>query len=112
MPKGRDDLFRGGRCSEHGSAAAFSFLLAEAERLHKRTIALDVAALQIVEQGAALTHKFYQRAFGRMIFTVGSHVLRQMGNTVGKQSHLALNGTSVRVRLSVLSKDLFLLLRI
>ena len=70
-------------------------LLAEAEGFDDGTVTLDVFALEIVEQSAALTYQFHERAFSRMIFTVGSHVLRQMGNTVGKQSHLALSRTGV-----------------
>ena len=87
-------------------------LLTEAESLHDGTVTLDVTLLEIVEQGAALTYEFNERAFGHMIFTVGSHVFRQVGNTVRKQSYLALCGTGIRVRLSVLSKDLLLLFRI
>ena len=57
-------------------------LLTQAECLHDGAIALDVAILQVVEEGAALTYEFHERAFGRMIFTVCSHVFRQVGNTV------------------------------
>lgn len=88
------------------------FLLTQTERLDDVAVAFDVAALEVVEQSAALTYELNERAFSGMIFTVGSHVVRQMGNTVRKQSHLALNGTRVGVRLSVLAKDLFLLFRI
>lgn len=84
-------------------------LLTQAEGFDDGAVALDVFSLHVVEQRAALTYELYQCAFSRMIFTVLLHVLRQVGNTVGEQSHLALNRTSVRVGLSVLSKDLLLL---
>ena len=37
---------------------------------------------EVVEQGAALTYELHESAFSRMIFTVGSHVFRQVGDTV------------------------------
>lgn len=57
-------------------------LLTQAEGFHDSTIALDVAVLQVVEEGTTLTYEFHESTFGRMIFTVGSHVFRQVGNTV------------------------------
>ena len=57
-------------------------LLAEAKGLDDGTVALDVLVLKVVEEGAALTYKCYEGTFGSMIFTVGLHVFRQMGNTV------------------------------
>ena len=87
-------------------------LLTQAEGLHEVTIALDVVALQVVKQRAALTYELHERTLSRMIFTVCLHVLRQVGNTVRKQGHLAFNRASVRIRLSVLAKDLFFDVRI
>ena len=57
-------------------------LLAEAKGLDDGTVALDVLVLKVVEEDAALTYKCYEGTFGSMIFTVGLHVFRQMGNTV------------------------------
>lgn len=84
-------------------------LLAQAERLNQRAIALDVFALEVVEQGAALAYELHESAFGAMIFTVRSHVLRQVGDTVREQGHLTFYRAGVRVGLPVRSKDLFLL---
>lgn len=66
-------------------------LLTQAKCLDNGTVTLDVSILKIVEQSATLTYQFHESAFGRMIFTVGSHVVRQMGNTIGEQGHLALS---------------------
>ena len=59
-------------------------LLTEAKCLDDGAVAVDVAVLEVVEEGAALTYQFNEGTFGVMIFTVGLHVFRQMGNTVGK----------------------------
>ena len=42
----------------------------------------DVAVVKIVKQCTTLTYQLCQGPFCRIIFTVGLHVLRQMGNTV------------------------------
>ena len=75
-------------------------------------VALNVLALEVVQQRTALTYQHHQGPFGRMIFTVGLDMLRQMGNTVGEQGYLALSGTSIRIGLPVLAKDLLLLLSV
>lgn len=87
-------------------------LLTKPESLHDGAVALNVLVLQIGEQSTTLANHLYKGTLSGMIFTVCLHVLRQMGNTVRKQSHLALHGAGVRIRLSVLAKDLFLLFRI
>lgn len=87
-------------------------LLAKPESLHDGAVAFNVLVLQIGEQSATFANHLYEGTLSCMIFTVCLHVLRQMGNTVRKQSHLALHGAGVRIRLSVLAKDLFLLFRI
>ena len=57
-------------------------LLAETEFGNDVAVALNIVTLEIVEQCATLTNEFCQGPFCRIIFTVGLHVLRQMGNTV------------------------------
>ena len=79
------------RCAWRGGDLSFlerEFLLTQTERLDDVAVAFDVAALEVVEQSAALTYELNERAFCSMIFTVGSHVVRQMGNTVRKQSQI------------------------
>ena len=61
-------------------------LLAEAERLNQSTVALNVAVLYVVKQRAALTYHLNEGSFCRMILTVGLHMFRQMGNTVGNKA--------------------------
>ena len=70
-------MLRGVRCG-----CGKKGLLAEAKGLDDGTVALDVLVLKVVEEGAALTYKCNEGTFGSMIFTVGLHVFRQMGNTV------------------------------
>ena len=60
---------------EHG-------LLTQSELADDSTIALYVLFLYIVQQSASLTYQTCQGPFCTIIFTVGLHVLRQMGNTV------------------------------
>lgn len=55
-----------------------------------RTIAFNVAVVQIIKQCTALTYKHSKRPSCSMILTVLLKVFRQMGNTVGEQCYLAL----------------------
>lgn len=80
-------------------------LLTESEALDDGTVALDIILLKVVKKSTTLGNQLSKSSRGTIIFTVHLEVLRQMGNTVGEQSDLALSGTSVSVRLSVLSKD-------
>jgi len=64
------------------AARAVVFLSTKSESLDYRTIAVDVAFVQIVKQSAAFSYQDGQRPCGSMIFTVLFEVLRQMGNTV------------------------------
>lgn len=57
-------------------------LLTETEGLHDSTVALDVFTLEVVKQCATLTYELNESTFSCMIFTVCSHVFRQVGNTV------------------------------
>ena len=67
-----------------------SGLLAQAQLLDDGAVAFDVAVLQVVQQGAALTYQHSQSSFSAIIFSVELQVLSQTGNTVGKQSNLGL----------------------
>ena len=86
-------------------------LATQSESLHDVAVTLDVVLLQIVEKSAALAYKLGKSSSSTIIFTVHLQVLRQMGNTVGEQCYLALSGTSISVRLPVLSKDLLFFVR-
>ena len=59
-----------------------SELLTQAKSLNDSTVAVDVAILQVVEEGAALTYQHGQSSFCAIIFTVYLEVFRQMGYTV------------------------------
>ena len=87
-------------------------LLAEAEGLDDGAVTLNVDILEVVQKGATLGDQLGQGAGSTIIFAVHLQMLRQVGNTVGEQSDLALGGTSVSVGLSVLSRDFLLLFRI
>ena len=95
--------------------AAFLFpaelrnLLTQAESFDDGTIAGDVAALQVVEQGATLTYKAGEGTFRAMVLAVLLHVLGEMADAVSEQSDLALGTTCVSFALTELLKDLFFL---
>lgn len=80
-------------------------LLAKSQSLDNRTVALNILVLKVIEQRAALAYKLGQSPFSAIIFTVHFKVFRQMGNTVGEQGYLGFRRASIRVGLSVLSKD-------
>ena len=69
-------------CRAVGCASVRLGLFAQTQCLDNGAIAFDVAVFEVVEQGAALTYELHESAFSRMIFTVGSHVFRQVGDTV------------------------------
>lgn len=87
-----------------------NWLLTKTEGLDDSTIAIDVAIIQVIEQCTTLSYKLCQRTCCSIIFTVLLNMFRQMSNTVWEQCYLALSWTSIRVRLSVLAKDLFFFL--
>ena len=95
--------------------AAFFFpaelrnLLTQAESFDNCTIAVDVAALQVVEQGATLTNETSQGTLGAVVLAVLLHVLGQVLDAVAEQSNLALSTTCVGLTLAILFKNLFFL---
>ena len=84
-------------------------LLTQAESFDNCTIAVDVAALQVVEQGATLTNETSQGTFGAVVLAVLLHVLGQVLDAVAEQGNLALCTTSVSLTLTILAKNLFFL---
>ena len=84
-------------------------LLTQAESFDNCTIAVDVASLQVVEQGATLTYETGQGTLGAVVLAVLLHVLGQVLDAVAEQSNLALSTTGVGLTLAILFKDLFFL---
>ena len=94
----------------------FSFFPAELRRLFTQaesfddsTIASDVAALEVIKQGATLTNQTCEGTLGAVVLTVLLHVLGEVSNAVSEQSNLALGTTCVLFALTELLKDLFFL---
>ena len=84
-------------------------LFTQAESFDDGTIAIDVAALQVVEQGATLTDKTSQGTLRAVVLAVLLHVFGQMTDAVAEQSNLAFGTSRVGFALTVLLKDLFFL---
>ena len=90
----------------------FSFylvLLTQAERLDKCTIAIDVLVVEILQQLTTATYHLCQGAGGTKVLVILLQVLSEVSDTIGEQSHLALNRTSVLGVLAILAEDLSLL---
>ncbi len=81
-------------------------LLAEVEFLHNVTVSLDVLALEVIKKLTALTDEAEKGALCAVVLLVGLQMLGKVSDTVGKQSHLALGGTGVNIRLSVFAENL------
>ena len=64
-------------------------LLTQTEGLDDGTVAVDVAVVEIVEQGAALTYQLGQGAGGSEILVVLLQVLSQVRDTIREQGNLA-----------------------
>ena len=84
-------------------------LFTQAESFDNCTIAVDVASLQVVEQGATLADQTCQGTLGAVVLTVLLHVLSQVSNAVAEQSNLALSAARVGSALAILAKNLFFL---
>ena len=96
-------------CSLCSFPAVLRRLFTQAESFDDRTIAGDVACLQVIEQGTTLTNQTCESTLGAVVLTVLLHVLGEMGNAVSEQSDLALGTTCVLFTLTELLKDLFFL---
>ena len=86
-------------------------LFTQAEFLDNRPVTLDINSLEVVEQSAALAHKAQKCALRTKVLLVALHVLCKVADTVGKERDLALGGTRIGIRLSVLTKDLLFFFR-
>lgn len=84
-------------------------LLTQTQCLDDSTIAIDIAALQIVEETATLTYETSQSTLCAVVLTVLLHVLCQMSNTIGEESYLALCASCVLTALTILGENLYLL---
>ena len=84
-------------------------LFTQAESFDDCTIAGDVAALEVIKQGATLTNQTRESTLGAVVLAVLLHVLGEMSNAVSEQSDLALSTTCVLFALTELLKDLFFL---
>src|SRR5579862_2522610 len=80
-------------------------LLAQPEALDQRAIALDVAALQVIELAAALAHEPQQPAARMEILDVRLEMLREHVDALGEQRDLDLGGSGVALRALVLPEN-------
>jgi hypothetical protein len=87
-----------------------SFLLAEAESLNDRFVALGVVFFEIVEQATPLADQHKKTAARAMVFQVRFEVLRQLTNPFAQQSDLDFWTARIGGMRSVLINDRFLLL--
>jgi len=85
-------------------------LSTETELLDDFTVPFNVNLLEIVEELTALAYETEQRTACHHVFLVLLHMLGKVSDTVREQSDLALGGTSIVARFSVLCEN-FLLFR-
>lgn len=70
-------------------------LLAQAEALNQRAIAIDVRALEVVQQLATAAHHAQQTAAGMVILYVLFEVTGEVVDACGQQGHLDFGRTRV-----------------
>ena len=87
-----------------------SLLLAEAESLNDRLVALGVVFFEVVEQATSLADQHEKTAARAMVFQVRFEVVRQLTNAFAQQSDLDFWATRIGGVRSVLINDRFLLL--
>lgn len=85
-------------------------LLTQTQSLNDSTVAGNVALLQVVQEGAALTYQAGQSTLGAMVLAVLLHVLGEVLDAEGEQCDLALSATCVSSTLAIGGEELGLLL--
>ena len=85
-------------------------LLTQTQSLNDSTVAVDVALLQVVQEGTTLTYKTGQGTLGAVVLAVLLHVLGEVLDTECEQCDLALSATSVCSTLTIGGEELGLLL--
>ena len=84
-------------------------LLSQTESLDDGTVAVDVAALEVVQEGAALADKTGEGTLGAVVLAVLLHVLSEVTDAVAEESNLTLCTAGVLHALAEFAKDLFFL---
>jgi hypothetical protein len=87
-----------------------SLLLAEAESLNDRFVALGVVFFEVVEQATPLADQHEKTAARAMVFQVRFEVVRQLTNALAQQSDLDFWTARIGGMRSVLVNEGFLLL--
>ena len=87
-----------------------SLLLAEAESLNNRLVALGIVLFEVVKQATPLADQHEKTAARAMIFLVRFEVVRQLTNAFAQQSDLDFWTARIGGMGSVLIDDRFLLL--
>ena len=85
-------------------------LLAQTQSLNDGTVAVDVALLQVVQEGTTLTYQAGQSALGAVVLAVLLHVLGEVLDAESEQCDLALSATCVSSTLAIGGEELGLLL--
>jgi hypothetical protein len=85
-------------------------LLAEAESLNNRLVALGIVCLEVVKQTATLADQHEKTAARAMVFLVRFEVTRQLTNAFAQQSDLDFWTARIGGMSSVLVDEGFLLL--
>ena len=85
-------------------------LLADAESLDRRAIALGALLLEVVEQAAPLADELEQTAAAVMVLLVRLEMLGQLGDPTGEQRDLDLGRSGVLLVLPIVVDDGLLLL--
>ena len=85
-------------------------LLTQTQSLNDSTVAVDVALLQVVQEGTTLTYETGQGTLGAVVLAVLLHVLGEVLDAEREQCNLALSATSVSSTLAIGGEELGLLL--
>ena len=82
-----------------------SLLLAEAESLNDRFVALGIVFFEVVEQATALADQHEKTAARTVIFLVRFEVVRQLTNALAQQSDLDFRAAGIGSMRTVLIND-------
>lgn len=84
-------------------------LLTQPQSLDDSTIAVDVALLQVVEEGTTLTNQTGQGTLGAVVLAVLLHVLGKVLDAESEEGNLALCAAGVRCTATIGGEELGLL---
>src|SRR4051794_32166663 len=111
MGSGRKENLQASSPQKRGAASGRrprigSRLLADAELVDDRAVALEVRLLEVVQKAAATPDQLQEAATAVMVLRVRLEVLRQIGNSAREECDLHFWGAGIAVMRAILGNEI------